>query len=91
MTMTRELRQPVQDFTWGCPECGGCSDDDCRGGCGQRWCGGHYMREGCDRCPEKVAKEGCPGAKKGQVVMVRCNESKGHAGKCHWAIEEAGR
>lgn len=49
------------------------------------------MREGCDRCPEKVEKLGCPGAKKGQVVMVRCNESKGHTGECHWAIEEAGR
>jgi len=74
----------VQDKEWGCPECGGCTDDECRGGCWQRWCGGTYTGRGCDRCLSKVGKEGCSGAKPGQLVMVRCNGKKGHQGSCHW-------
>lgn len=49
------------------------------------------MGEGCDRCPEKVDKEGCPGAKPGQVVKVRCAESVGHKGIHHWDRWKAGR
>lgn len=81
----------VQDFEWGCKECGGCTDADCGGGCWSRWCRGSYMGEGCDRCPEKVGKTGCPGAKQGQVVMVRCNGETGHEGVCHWDPWKVGR
>jgi len=77
-------------WSWGCPDCGGCVDDTCYG-CDQRWCGGTYLGEGCDRCPEKVDKEGCPGAKPGQVVKVRCAESVGHKGIHHWDRWKAGR
>lgn len=80
----------VFDYEWGCPECGGCTDADCGGGCWQRWCGGTYMGRGCDRCPEKVEKAGCPGAKKGQLVLVRCNGQQGHEGGCHWDPEQVG-
>jgi hypothetical protein len=78
------------DFEWGCKDCGGCTDSECLGGCGQRWCSGAYMGRGCSRCPEKVEKAGCPGAGD-RVVLVRCNGDTGHLGGHHWDPWKVGR
>lgn len=73
-----------------CKECGGCTDDRCAG-CGERWCGGTYMGEGCDRCPEKVDKEIDSPPKGRMTIKVRCNGSAGHYGVCHWNPWRVGR
>jgi hypothetical protein len=79
------------DYKWGCKECGGCTSDGCQGDCAQRWCSGAYAGRGCDRCPEKVEKAGVPGAKAGQVVLVRCNGAERHNGQHHWDPWKVGR
>lgn len=80
-----------------CPDCEGCTDDYCSG-CGRRWCGGYYMGEGCDRCPEKVDKVITVKKMRGRsaydvviTIKVRCNASTGHTGQCHWDPWKAGR
>ncbi len=75
-----------------CPDCGGCTDDRCTGGCGERWCGGTYMAEGCDRCPEKVYKKSVETHSHGmKEIYVRCNGSEGHYGAHHWDPWKVGR
>jgi hypothetical protein len=81
-----------------CPDCGGCTDDRCTG-CSERWCGGAYMGEGCDRCPEKVDKPITVKKMRGRsaydeeiTIRVRCNSSRGagHPGIHHWDPWKAG-
>jgi hypothetical protein len=75
-----------------CQDCGGCTDDSCTG-CGERWCGGAYMGEGCDRCPEKVDKEIESPVGVKRIIKVRCNSSigAGHSGSHHWDPWKAGK
>jgi hypothetical protein len=81
-----------------CQDCGGCTYDNCSGGCGERWCHGTYMGEGCDRCPEKVDKQITVNKLRDRrtvptqiTIKVRCNDSDGHTGRHHWNPWLAGR
>jgi hypothetical protein len=81
-----------------CPDCGGCTDDQCWGSCQERWCSGWYMGEGCDRCPEKVPKtitvtkiRNRQRVSTPMEIQVRCNAASGHKGIHHWDPWKAGR
>lgn len=81
-----------------CEDCGGCTDDRCPGGCGVRFCGGSYMGEDCDRCPEKVLKTiALRRIWDRQIelvekdISVRCNGARGHFGTHHWDPRKVGR
>lgn len=67
-----------------CPDCGGCTDDTCGGGCCRRWCGGAYLGTGCDRCPHKVPKQILDSKGRERTIQVRCNAPAEHGGCCHW-------
>jgi hypothetical protein len=74
-----------------CPECGGCTDDECRGSCRVRFCKGAYMGEPCDRCPAKVPKTIVDTKGRDRTIQVRCNGGTGHQGNHHWDPWRVGR